>query len=226
MEEVKSELLAGTDIDENVKISDCMTQEDEEDLSNDIPKCERIIEAVLFAAGHPIEYSKLSETLGITPALCKKIVSDYAQRYNSGDSLSRGIMLVMFPDSCQLCTKEEYGQYIKNALGIRKGGNLSGSSLEVLAIIAYNQPVTRAFVDTVRGVDSSYAISSMCDKKLIESCGKLDVPGHPRLYRTTDNFLRVFGLSSIADLPPVSSENDSSAVSLPENTDQISISEI
>ncbi|MBR4933080.1 MAG: SMC-Scp complex subunit ScpB, partial [Clostridia bacterium] len=89
------------------------------------------------------------------------------------------------------------------ALGIRRGGNLSPSSLEVLAIVAYNQPVTRAFIDTVRGVDSSYAVSSMVEKKLIEPCGRLDVPGRPMLYKTTDNFLRVFGLTSLTDLPDV-----------------------
>ena len=91
--------------------------------------------------------------------------------------------------------------YIKEALGIRKGGNLSASSLEVLAIIAYNEPVTRAFVDTVRKVDSSYIVASLCEKNLIEQCGKLDVPGRPYLYRTTPTFLRCFGIESLEQLP-------------------------
>ncbi|MCI9450053.1 MAG: SMC-Scp complex subunit ScpB [Clostridiales bacterium] len=180
----------------------CMTEE-EEDLSKNTKKCERIIESVLFAAGHPVEYSRLADAMNISLSLCKKIISDYSEKYNADGELQRGIMMVMFPDSCQICTREEYGSYIRHALGIRRGGNLSNSSLEVLAIVAYNQPVTRAYIDTVRGVDSSYAVSSMCDKKLIEPCGRLDVPGRPMLYRTTDNFLRVFGLNSVSELPEI-----------------------
>jgi segregation and condensation protein B len=91
--------------------------------------------------------------------------------------------------------------YIKEALGIKKGGNLSASSLEVLAIIAYNEPVTRAFVDTVRKVDSAYIVNALCEKNLIEVCGKLDVPGRPYLYRTTSTFLRCFGIESLEQLP-------------------------
>ncbi len=177
--------------------------DDIEDLSLDIPKCERIIEAVLFAAGHPVEYTKLADAMGLPFALCKRIVSDFAEKYNNCTELSRGIMMVLFPDSCQICTREEYGSYIRTALGIRRGGHLSNSSLEVLAVVAYNQPVTRAYIDTVRGVDSSYALSSMVEKKLIEPCGRLDVPGRPMLYKTTDNFLRVFGLNSLSELPEI-----------------------
>ena len=91
--------------------------------------------------------------------------------------------------------------YIREALGIKRGGNLSASSLEVLAIVAYNQPVTRAYVDAVRGVDSSYAVGSLLDKNLIEACGRMDAPGRPMLYVTTDKFLRVFGLNSLSELP-------------------------
>ena len=91
--------------------------------------------------------------------------------------------------------------YIREALGIRRGGNLSASSMEVLAIVAYNQPVTRSFIDQVRGVDSNYAVTSLIDKGLIESCGRLDAPGRPMLYATTDKFLRVFGFNSLDDLP-------------------------
>lgn len=196
---------------------------DEEDLSLDIPKCERIIEAVLFAAGHPVEYSRLADAMNIPLALCKRTVSDFAEKYNNCAELSRGIMMVLFPDSCQLCTREEYGTYIKSALGIRRGGHLSNSSLEVLAVVAYNQPVTRAYIDTVRGVDSGYALSSMVEKKLVESCGRLDVPGRPMLYRTTDNFLRVFGLSSLAELPTVSTADGE--VKKASEGDQLTISE-
>ena len=102
-----------------------------------------------------------------------------------------------------LCRQYRYRQkpYIREALGIKRGGNLSASSLEVLAVVAYNQPVTRSYIDTIRGVDSSYAVTSLLDKGLIEAVGRLDAPGRPMLYGTTDKFLRVFGLSSLADLP-------------------------
>ena len=111
------------------------------------------------------------------------------------------INLLMFEETCQFCTKEQYAPYIREALGIRRGGNLSASSMEVLAIVAYNQPITRTFVDQVRGVDSSYAVNSLIDKGLIEACGRLDAPGRPMLYVTTEKFLRVFGISSLSELP-------------------------
>ncbi|MBQ4067036.1 MAG: SMC-Scp complex subunit ScpB [Clostridia bacterium] len=170
----------------------------------DIPHTQKIIEAILFAAGYPVGYATLAKVLEITPGAVKKIVRDFAAEYNREDGpIPRGIMLITFDSSCQLCTKEQFGQYVRDALGIRRGGNLSQSSIETLAVIAYNEPVTRAFVDTVRGVDSSYAVTNLREKELIEPCGRLDVPGRPRLYRTTNNFLRVFGLTSLEELPDV-----------------------
>lgn len=172
-------------------------------------ECFPIIEACLFAAGHPLKYDKLGAVMGISGNECRNLVEKMKIIYNSDDPFPRGIILITFPDSCQLCTKESYGAEIKEALGIRRGGNLSQSLLEVLSVIAYNQPATRAFVDTVRGVDSAYAISSLLDKNLIEPCGKLDAPGRPTLYRTTDDFLRVFGLSAVSDLPAIQVKNSS-----------------
>jgi segregation and condensation protein B len=116
---------------------------------------------------------------------------------------AKGIMLLVFENTCQLCTKEKYLPFIKDALGIKKGGNLSASSLEVLAIIAYNEPTTRAFVDKVRKVDSAYVVNSLCEKNLIEACGRLDEPGRPHIYRTTETFLRCFGIDSLEQLPYV-----------------------
>lgn len=168
-----------------------------------------IIEACLFAAGHPLSYSRLAEVLNITPSECADVVEKMALVYNDDTALPRGILLMRFPDSCQLCTKEDYGAQVKAALGIRRGGNLSQSLLEVLAVVAYNQPATRTFVDTVRGVDSSYAMNALTEKNLIEPCGKLDAPGRPTLYRTTTDFLRVFGLSELAELPVVTLRSDS-----------------
>lgn len=167
-----------------------------------------VIEACLFAAGHPLTYTRLAEVLEITPGECADHIEKMAVSYNNPDT-PRGIILVRFPDSCQLCTKEQYGSQIKTALGIKRGGNLSQSLLEVLAVIAYNQPTTRSFVDTVRGVDSNYAMNSLIDKHMIEACGKLDAPGRPTLYRTTNDFLRVFGLSGLGELPSVTLKSDS-----------------
>ena len=160
----------------------------------------KVIEAILFAAGYPVTYAKIAEVLETTPGTIKKMMADFEEEYNDAH---RGIMMLCFEDACQLCTREEYGLYIREALGIKRGGNLSQSSIETLAVIAYNEPVTRAFVDTVRGVDSSYAMSSLMEKGLIEACGKLDVPGRPNLYRTTESFLRVFGINSLGELPEV-----------------------
>lgn len=169
-------------------------------------RAKSIIEAVLFAAGYPVKYEKIAQVLETTPSKARQIVAEYAKEYNGSkeDALPRGVLLLMFDDACQLCTKEEYSLHVREALGIRRGGNLSPSSIEVLAIIAYNEPVTRAYIDLVRGVDSSYAVTSLSDKHLIEVCGRLDVPGRPLLYRTTDDFLRVFGMQSLSDLPEVS----------------------
>lgn len=167
-----------------------------------------IIEACLFAAGHPLTYSRLAEVLGITPSECADTVEKFSVIYNDESAMPRGVILVRFPDSCQLCTKEAYSEQIKNALGIKRGGKLSQSLLEVLAVIAYNQPATRAFVDTVRGVDSGYAVNALCEKNLIEPCGRLDAPGRPTLYRTTTDFLRVFGLSELSELPTVMLKSD------------------
>ena len=156
----------------------------------------RAIEAILFAAGYPVKYEKLSEVIGLSQRDIRGLVESMVSEYDG-----RGIQLLLYPDTCQLATKEVFAPYIREALGIKRGGNLSASSLEVLAVVAYNQPVTRAYVDTVRGVDSSYAVTSLLDKNLIEAVGRLDAPGRPMLYGTTDKFLRVFGLSSLADLP-------------------------
>ena len=173
---------------------------DESIAITDIRKITQAIEAILFAAGHPVTYDRLSDVLGLPSAEVRRLAEHMALSYNGEDS-DRGILLLCMEDGCQLCTKEEYAPYIREALGIRRGGNLSASSLEVLAVIAYNQPVTRSYIDAVRGVDSSYAVNSLIDRNLIESCGRLDAPGRPMLYATTPDFLRVFGLESLADLP-------------------------
>ena len=183
------------------------------------------VEAILFAAGYPMKYDKLAEVLCLTPSEIKRIVSELAEKYNDDE---HGIMVLMFPETCQLCTKEQHADLIREALGIKRGGNLSNSSMEVLAIVAYNQPVTRSFVDLVRGVDSNYAMNSLIDKALIEACGRLDAPGRPMLYATTEKFLRVFGLRSLSELPETEvmlPPKDEQVPILVEDDSQLSIDE-
>lgn len=171
-----------------------------EEQLEQIKSLESAVEAILFAAGYPVKYTKIAEVLGLDVENTKKIIEHMCEEYNGAKS-KRGINLLMFPETCQLSTKEQYAPYIREALGIKRGGNLSASSMEVLAVVAYNQPVTRSFVDQVRGVDSSYAMNSLIDKDLIEACGRLDAPGRPMLYVTTEKFLRVFGINSLSELP-------------------------
>jgi segregation and condensation protein B len=171
-----------------------------EEQINQLKNIEGAIEAILYAAGYPVKYAKIAEVLGLDLRNTKKIIEHMSDEFNSEKS-KHGIYLLTFEETCQFCTKEQYAPYIREALGIRRGGNLSASSMEVLAVIAYNQPVTRSFVDQVRGVDSSYAFNSLIDKGLIEACGRLDAPGRPMLYVTTEKFLRVFGIQSLSELP-------------------------
>ena len=166
---------------------------------------EEAIEAILFAAGHPISYATLARVFNVTPTEIKRTVSDYSMKYNNSE-IPRGVLLLTYTDSCQLCTKQHYLAEIREALGIKKSGTLSSSALETLAIVAYNQPVTRLFVDTLRKVDSSYAMNSLIDRGLIECKGRLDVPGRPMLYGTTSDFLRCFGLVDLDSLPKTTEE--------------------
>ena len=180
-----------------------LEQAEEQDERNVV--FEEALEAILFAAGHPVTYATLARVLDMTPAKVKDKVFEYQIKYNNSP-IPRGVTLLTFADSCQLCTNQNYLPEIRDALGIKKSGTLSTSSIEVLAIIAYNQPVTRAFVDTLRRVDSSYAMNNLLDRGLIHSTGRLDVPGRPMLYGTTSDFLRCFGLTSLDALPSTSDE--------------------
>jgi segregation and condensation protein B len=166
---------------------------------------EEALEAILFAAGHPVTYATLARVFEMTPQRIKDRVFEYALKYND-PTIPRGVILITYSDSCQLCTKKYYLNEIRETLGIKKSGTLSTSSLEALAIVAYNQPVTRAFVDTLRRADSSYAMNNLIDRGLIESKGRLDAPGRPMLYGTTQDSLRSFGLKDLGALPNTSEE--------------------
>ena len=187
-----------------------------EEIPEPIKNIEACIEAVVFAAGYPVPYQRLADVTGVGLREVKRLCERMAKGY---EDEKHGFLLLCFRDTCQFCTKEQYGTYIREALGIRRGGNLSNSSMEVLAIVAYNQPVTRAFIDAIRGVDSNYAVNSLIDKELIAPTGRLDAPGRPVLYGTTDKFLRVFGFNSLSDLPETEAM-------LPDatNSEQLSIS--
>ncbi len=185
-----------------------MTDTENKTIENYIPEeQERVVvfeeglEAILFAAGHPVSYATLARVFEMTPSKVKDKIFEYALKYNDPKGFPRGVILLTYADGCQLCTKENYLHEIRDALGIRKSGTLSSASMETLAVVAYNQPVTRVFVDTIRKVDSSYAMNNLIDRGLIECVGRLDVPGRPMQYGTTSDFLRCFGLRSIEELP-------------------------
>lgn len=156
------------------------------------------LEAILFAAGDSMPAEKLCAVLNIDRAELEACVSALADEY---DYHMRGIRIVRLDDRYQLVSRSEYADVIRKALESGRPPVLSQSALEALAIIAYKQPVTRAYIDQVRGVDSGHTVSSLVDKGLIESCGRLDVPGRPNLYATTEKFLRSFGLSDLEQLP-------------------------
>lgn len=164
----------------------------------ELKEVESAIEGILFAAGEPVGVERLCMTLEIDRATADAVCQRLADQYSYE---RRGIRLVRLENCYQLCSAPEYAEYIRKAFESRKPARLSQPALEVLAIIAYYQPTTKAYVDQIRGVDSSYTVGLLTDRELIEECGRMAVPGRPILYRTTQNFLRSFGLSGLEDLP-------------------------
>lgn len=162
------------------------------------------LEAVLFASGEPVPTARLAEAVGVEEEDVYRMLKLMKDKYATDES---GIMLVELGDSFQLCTKPHHAEVIKAALEIKRNMPLSPAALEVLAIIAYNQPVTKSFVEQVRGVDSGQTVNSLVEKGLVEEAGRLDVPGRPISYRTTMGFLRSFGMSSLEGLPPIPDES-------------------
>ena len=165
---------------------------------------QRAIEAILFAAGEMVEISRLAMALE----------TDEADIVDATDTLAdtlaferRGIRIIKLDKGYQMVSSGEMSEYITKALETRKPPKLSSSQLETLTIVAYYQPATKAVVEQIRGVDSSYSITALMNKKLIEEAGRLNVPGRPILYKTTPDFLRTFGLSSLEELPPIEKVN-------------------
>ena len=160
----------------------------------------RGIEAILFAAGEPVELARLSMALEADPkdvaAAAEALANDWAYQ-------RRGIRILKLDTAWQMASSGECADYVTKALETRKPPKLSASQLEVLTIIAYYQPATKAMVEQIRGVDSSYSVSALLNKKLIEEAGRLNVPGRPIQYKTTEGFLRTFGISSLEELPEI-----------------------
>lgn len=160
----------------------------------------RGIEAILFAAGEPVELARLSMALEADPkdvaAAAEELANDWAYQ-------RRGIRILKLDKAYQMASSGECADYVTKALETRKPPKLSASQLEVLTIIAYYQPATKAMVEQIRGVDSSYSVGALLNKKLIEEAGRLNVPGRPIQYKTTAGFLRTFGISSLEELPEI-----------------------
>jgi len=168
------------------------------------------IEGILFASGEPVPTKRLAQILEIDDKAVEYALERLSEQYNEG---VRGIRMLRVEDSAQLCSAPEYADVIRRTMEKRRIPQLSPTALEVLAIIAYFQPATRAYVERVRGVDSAYTVGLLQNRGLIEPCGQLQVPGRPTLFRTTNAFLRTFGLSSLDELPPLpeAEEDDAQA---------------
>ena len=156
------------------------------------------VEAVLFAAAEPIEYTKVAAALGMDDEQMLLCIDALNEKYSAEDS---GICLLQLDTKYQLCSKKEFVEAVRNVLDLKRNAPLSQAAFEVLAIIAYNQPITKPYIEQIRGVDCSGVVNTLCQRGLIEEKGRLDVPGRPVLYGTTSDFLRCFSLNSLSELP-------------------------
>lgn len=162
------------------------------------------VEAILFASGSPVESDKIAEAIEMKPSQAEKLILELMSDYEQQE---RGITIIKLNKSYQMVSAKKFAPEIRKVMDLRRNTPLSQAALEVLAVVAYNQPVTKAFVEQVRGVDCSGVLGSLTTKGLVEEKGRLELPGRPLLYGTTENFLRCFNLESIDNLPPLP-END------------------
>lgn len=163
------------------------------------------MEAILFANGDPVSAERLAEVLELDVETVHRLAADLMSEWRSRDS---GISMVKLDEQYQLCTRKEYADAVRRSLDIRRNTPLSQAAMEVLAIVAYNQPVTKAFIEQVRGVDCSAVVQGLVQKNLIEEKGRLELPGRPLLYGTTPVFLRCFGVSGLQELPPLPQQEE------------------
>ena len=168
--------------------------------TREMKEIEAAVEGILFASGEPVHIDRICLAAELDRPTAELVLQKLMDYYSFE---RRGMRLLRLEDSWQLCSAPEYADVIRRAFEIRKPAKLSQPALEVLTIIAYYQPTTRAYVDQIRGVDSAYTVGLLLDRHLIEECGRLQVPGRPRLYRTTKAFLRAFHLNSLDDLPEI-----------------------
>lgn len=166
----------------------------------DLKQYKAAVEAMLFAHAEPVTAEKLATVLEIEQPVVERLLYSLRDDYEKKD---RGLQLLQMENRWQLATKDIYAKFVRKILDTRRNVPLSNAALEVLTIVAYNQPVSRSFIEQVRGVDSSSTVASLLDKGLVEEKGRLDLPGRPVSFGTTDNFLRVFGLSSLDELPAI-----------------------
>ena len=167
----------------------------------DIKTVEAIIEGVLFAAGDAVKIEKLSDIAEVDTGTLVSIVNNISDRYEAEKS---GIMIIRLEDSFQMCTRPEYNEYISRLKEPKKSQSLSNAAIEVLSVIAYRQPVTRSQIENIRGVSSDSLVSRLVERGLVKEVGRLDAPGRPILFSTTEEFLRCFNLSSLTELPDYS----------------------
>lgn len=164
-------------------------------------------EAVLFSGGEPLSIDRFSQVFDISPERVVEVMEALSKKLALND---RGVGLVRMENTYQLATKKDYAGYIKKMFDIKRRTPLSPAALEVLAVVAYNQPVTKSFIEQVRGVDCSGVVTTLVEKGLIEERGRLELPGKPLLYGTTKNFLRCFGISDLTELPPLPKNENAS----------------
>ncbi len=176
-----------------------------------------IVEAVIFSGGEPTSITQLSRALEVEPTDIEAAAEKLKNRL---DETGSAISLLRLDNTYQLATRKEYEESIKAVFDMRRRAPLSQAALEVLAVVAYNQPVTKAFVEQVRGVDCSGVMATLVEKNLIEECGRLELPGRPLLYGTTNNFLRCFSVSSLSELPPLPNKEN---VAVPDLGEQLMV---
>ena len=183
-------------------------------MTMEAKEMESAVEGILFAAGEPVDIKRICMALEVDRSAVEQALQRLKDYYAYE---RRGIRLLRMEDSWQLCSAPDYASVIRKAFEIRKPARLSQPALEVLTIIAYYQPTTKAYVEQVRGVDSAYTVGLLLERGLIEECGRLQVPGRPILYRTTQKFLRSFHLSSLEELPEIPGLESDSQLQLGED---------
>lgn len=183
-----------------------------------VTKLTATIEAILFAAGDSVHILKIAEVLGEEKQTVESLLAVMKEKYEEDEE--RGVRLLILDDKAQLCSKPAYGEKVLAVLEQRKSPSLSPSALEVLSVVAYRQPVTRGVIEQIRGVDSAYTLTNLLEKGILEESGRLDVPGRPILYRTSEAFLRIFGLSSLRDLPPLPEEMSDAQLTMLEGLEE------